>query len=288
MIGDMGIRAWVSNRYAALLENQKHQAGFPGPARNLRWYNSFTSYFRNELVRQMCVSSGATKVLIIGDGGGRDYWYLRWKGIQDLTVVDIAPQSAVPNLIQCDIAGPVPFAPGSFDCVIACDILEHLYDDMEAFRNIHALLVKNGSFVIAGPYWHDADRTHVRIHSPEIIRRTLEDSGFLVDEQAARGGVAQIYMRWVHPANVILNCAWHRITGQTLFDRVNHLLFAMNRPLVNWRRLPHVERALFGMSGGLNGYVIKARKVEGLLPDVKSMSREKFANLSPETPWNRS
>ncbi len=284
----MGLRARISAQYAVLLEAQKHQLGFPGPARNLRWYNSFTSFFRNELVYRMCVSDGAKKILIIGDGGGRDYWYLRWKGLEDLTVVDIAPQSAVPDLIQCDIAGTLPFAPETFDCVIACDILEHLYDDMEAFRNIHTLLVKDGIFVIAGPYWHDADRTHVRIHSPEIIRRTLEDSGFVVEEQLARGGLTQAYMRWIHPLNVALNCMWFSATGRTTFDRLNRVLFAMNCPLVRWRRLPYIERALFGMSGGLNGYVIKARKEEGALPDVKDMSREKFANMSPEVSWKLS
>ncbi len=282
----MGLRRRISDSYGNLLEAQKRRERFPGPVCNLRWYNSFTSYFRNELVRRMCVEEGAKRILIVGDGGGRDYWYLRWMGFEDLTVVDIAPQPVIPGLIQGDIAGPLPFAAGSFDCVVACDILEHLYDDHQALQNIHGLLREGGMFVMAGPYWHDADRTHVRIHSPEIIRRTLEDSGFIVYEQLSRGGLTQLYMRLLHPVNLMVNIFCFALTGRTLFRRVNEALFALNRYVVRWRRLPNIERALFGMSGGLNGYVIRSHRIEGPLPDVKKMSREKFANMSPETTWN--
>ena len=281
------VRRRISTYYGKLLEAQARQEGFPGPACNLRWCNSFTSYFRNELVYRMCVSEGVKKILIVGDGGGRDFWYLRWKGIEDIQVIDIAPQSMIPELIQCDVAGTLPFPSGTFDCAIGCDIIEHLYDDTKALENIRSVLCQGGIFLISGPYWHDADRTHVRLHSPEIIRRTLEDAGFVVEQQMARGGLAQVYRRWLHPLNLAVNLIWFRLTGKTLFDRLNRMLFAVNRRLVRWPRLPYFERALFGMTGGLNGYVIKARKSDAALPDVTAISREKFAEMSPEVRWNR-
>lgn len=283
----MALRRWIGRRYTRLLEAQRCAHGFPGPTRNLRWYNEFASYFRNEIVYRMCVAAGARRVLIVGDGGGRDYWYLRWKGFGGLTVVDIAPQFSIPSLVQGDIAGRLPFADGTFDCAIACDVLEHLYDDREALRNLHALLCAGGVLVIAGPYWHDADRTHVRIHSPEIIRRTLEDSGFVVEAQLSRGGLAHL-MRLLHALNVVVNLVSFSVAGRILFDRINRMSFALNRPITRWRGLPHVERACFGMARGLNGYVIQARRADGPIPDVKKMNREKFTNMSPEALWHRS
>ncbi len=277
------VRSKISSMYTNILADQKIKQCFPGPARNLRWYNSFTSYFRNEVVYQICLEEKVQRVLIVGDGGGRDYWYLRWKGLCNLYPLDIAQQSEVPGLIQCDISTDnVPFEPHSFNCVIACDVLEHLYDDVKALQNIRKLLVKNGILIISGPYWHDKDRTHVRIHNPVIVKRMLEDNGFIVDQQLSRGGITQIYMRLLHPVNLAINLLLFYLTKRTIFQWVNNILYKMNRVFIRWYRLPYIEHCLFGAGDGLNGYIIKARKMEDTTVNIQDLCRAKFADMTPE------
>lgn len=272
----------VSSSYAKLLDRQKAEQNFPGPVQNLRWYNSFTSYFRNEVVLRMCTDEGVNRILVVGDGGGRDYWYLCWKGYHDVTSMDIAPQSEVPGLIQHDLAADtMPFEPHSFDCIIACDVLEHLYDDVKALKNIGYLLKEQGLLIISGPNWHDVDRTHVRLHSPVIIRRMLEDNGFTIEEQLARGGITQIYMRWLHPLNIVANILLFSLFKKSIFQFVNKFLYRLNYSLVQWPRLPYLEYRLFGRGDGLNGYIIKAKKTEAKDADIKALCQEKFADMMP-------
>lgn len=154
-------------------------------------------------------------------------------------------------------------------------------------NRIRHIRTEDGALVISGPCWHDADRTHVGIHSPVMVRRILEDAGFSVEEQVLRGRLAQIYVRVLHGPHLLINLLLSPRTGRTVFAFVNRCLFRLNVIAVDWERLPDREQILFGMSCTLNGYAAKARK-SGASVDVSAIGREKAANMSPEEQWTAS
>jgi SAM-dependent methyltransferase len=140
------------------------------------------AYFVGELV------AGRKKVLSVGGGYGRDYYYLSASG-KEVTVFDIAPQSHLSDLVLGDITKGLPFASGRFDAVIMGEILEHLIDDKEALIEARRVLADNGVLIVTVPFYNDASEYHVRIHSPLSIRRLLAACGFSVEEFIFRGGL---------------------------------------------------------------------------------------------------
>lgn len=76
--------------------------------------------------------------------------------------------------------------PGSADMVTAFDVLEHLDDDRDALRQIHALLPPQGILVATVPalrwLWgpHDVLSHHRRRYTRVELRQRLEEAGFRV------------------------------------------------------------------------------------------------------------
>ena len=154
------------------------------------------------------------KILIVGDAGGRDYWFLKLMG-KEVVCVDIAKQSMIPeeDLILADVTEHIPFEEKSFDAVVANEVLEHLLKDYEALKEFRRILKNNGILVCSVPFYADVDPQghHPRIHSPTSIERLLKGCGFSVCETIYRGallnfdglifGVSKI---WVNFLNVFL------------------------------------------------------------------------------------
>jgi SAM-dependent methyltransferase len=104
---------------------------------------------------------------------------------------------------------PFPYGEGQFDCVLACEIIEHLkIDPMHMLVEIHRILIENGALVITTPntaslgsvmrllhgyqspqvyscYPHPeksgGDSPHVREYTPFELRRLLESAGFRIE-----------------------------------------------------------------------------------------------------------
>lgn len=55
------------------------------------------------------------------------------------------------NLIRGDVL-KLPFPKGTFDKIIASEVLEHVSDDLSALREINRVLKKEGVFVLSVPY----------------------------------------------------------------------------------------------------------------------------------------
>jgi SAM-dependent methyltransferase len=86
----------------------------------------------------------------------------------------------------------LPFADGSFDRIIASEVLEHIPDDTAAFRELARVLKPGGTLAVTVPAWL-AERVcwalseefhapfveggHVRIYTEAGIRRQLRDAG---------------------------------------------------------------------------------------------------------------
>lgn len=133
------------------------------------------------------------RVLVVGDYNGRDFRPLKEKYPDSvlLDIVDngIADQS---NLVLQSIEYPTPFEKESFNCVVLAEVVEHLWEDMVALREIHRILCQGGKLLITVPFYHDEPEYHFRIHSPRTIRRLLEHAGFEIIKFSFRGLAIQM------------------------------------------------------------------------------------------------
>jgi SAM-dependent methyltransferase len=81
----------------------------------------------------------------------------------------------------------LPFAPASFDAVLALDVIEHLDDDREAVRRLGSLLEPGGVLVVSVPALpamfseFDAVQGHRRRYLPGTLAEAFEGSGLRLD-----------------------------------------------------------------------------------------------------------
>lgn len=103
--------------------------------------------------------------------------------------------------LRVDIAAMPQIADASFDCCIACDVLEHVADDRRALAELHRVLSPGGVAIITAPQRDGADQKtygdpsitapaerfrafgqvdHVRIYGADIVDR-MTAAGFRVE-----------------------------------------------------------------------------------------------------------
>jgi SAM-dependent methyltransferase len=165
------------------------------------------------------------RVLLIGDAGGRDYYFLSMAG-HEVYVVDIAEQP-LPRLVRAD-ATSLPFPNQSFDAVVMAEVVEHLIEDYKALQEVRRVLDEAGVFVLTVPYYHDAPEYHARIHSPRSIERLLQAAGFRIAQYIEKGGGFAVLQRFrLYTCTLhFLNLLVFQISKQTFYGPWNEF-FAM-------------------------------------------------------------
>jgi SAM-dependent methyltransferase len=211
----------IQSLYDSLLTASYPTNGVDVPVRILRHYVNLTSYEYTHTIKRFLGNSH--KVLLVGDAGGRDYYFLKLAGM-DVTVCDIAEQSH-PGMVQADITD-LPFAPEVFDGVVLAEVIEHVVEDFKALTEIRRVLKGNGIMVLTVPFYHDEPEYHVRIHSPATIERLLRASGFAIQEYREKGGGFTFFERFRGYAWLVHGINWiaYRARGRTYYDRWNGLL----------------------------------------------------------------
>lgn len=92
------------------------------------------------------------------------------------------------GLVSCALAETLPFPDGSFDAVVGQHLIEHLPDAASALTEWRRVLRPGGRVVLVTPNAdypdpaHFEDPTHVRLFTPDSLRRELASAGFGVDE----------------------------------------------------------------------------------------------------------
>jgi SAM-dependent methyltransferase len=145
------------------------------------------------------------RVLEIGCGAGGLGLALKSRGCR-VVGVELLPTAAdrarerLDEVATADVeAGPLPFAPQSFDAVIFADVLEHLYDPWCVLRDAAGLLAAGGVVVASIPnvqnidvLWRLArgrwdyrdrgllDRGHVRFFTLGSIRDLFDRAGLTI------------------------------------------------------------------------------------------------------------
>jgi SAM-dependent methyltransferase len=136
--------------------------------------------------------------------------------------------------IDLERTDDLPWAEGSFDVVVAADVLEHLRDPVAVLRLLERYLAPDGRLVVSLPNVANAsvrlpllfgrfaytdtgilDSTHVRLYTFETARALVESCGFRV-ERSCSGSNTFGYVLNRFPAaqplrgllayNVILSC----------------------------------------------------------------------------------
>ncbi len=128
-----------------------------------------------------------------------------------------------------------PYADASFDCVLACEIFEHmLLDPMHMLFEIHRILDDRGAVILTTPnvasftaaarvleqsgnpqlysmYPHpfhefrDTEIPHVREYTPNELKQALEAAGFVVESLFTERAAGYNSHRWVRPLLERLN-----------------------------------------------------------------------------------
>lgn len=145
-------------------------------------------------LRRLVPRSG--RVLVIGVGTGRDWWYLGLEN--DVVALDVVDQSTVPDVVVADFSEQIPFDAGSFAAVVISDVLEHVFEDLRALRECHRVLADDGVLVVNLPYGDDIGDHHVRVYTRATAYRLLQAAGFQVTEEVERGPLAHLdrYAAW--------------------------------------------------------------------------------------------
>ena len=157
-------------------------------------------------------------------GTGRLGGSLKTLGIPRVVGVELNPRAAaearamLDEVVVADIEkDPLPFADGSFDCIVYGDILEHLVDPWTTLHSQRRLLTPAGAVVVSIPnvaYWRNVldilrgrweytasgtlDATHLRFFTWAGIEQLLDQAGYKVERvktPLVRGGKAWILNR---------------------------------------------------------------------------------------------
>ena len=146
------------------------------------------------------------RVLDMGCGGGRHAFALYRRGAHvvalDLDAAELkdvaglfaaiapeVPEGATAQAVRGS-AYELPFADGSFDKIIAAEVLEHLPEDTRAMAELARVLKPGGSIAVTVPRWgpekvcwalsdeyHANEGGHIRIYKGDQLRERLEQAG---------------------------------------------------------------------------------------------------------------
>ncbi|MDP9497962.1 MAG: class I SAM-dependent methyltransferase [Actinomycetota bacterium] len=202
------------------------------------------------------------RVLDMGCGSGRHAFAL-YKAGADVVALDRSPgelvevqvmfaalrlagevqESARATAVRGD-AYALPFADGSFDRVVAAEVLEHLPDDERAMRELSRVLRPGGTLAVTVPRWgpervcwalsdayHEVEGGHVRIYRGDELTARLERTGL--------HPVGSDHVHALHSPYWWLKCA----VG---VDRDDHPLVRAYHSLLVWDlvRRPRITRTL--------------------------------------------
>ena len=125
--------------------------------------------------------------------------------------------------------------PGAFDCVVACEVMEHIEDDALFVRKIFENLKPGGQALISVPakakYWtvHDKLVGHLRRYERAELTAMLEETGFTDVDVVAYG---YPWINWLSHLRVWL--ARRTLTDRADWDQEKQTSMSNHRQIPGW------------------------------------------------------
>ncbi len=111
----------------------------------------------------------------------------------DISPPVIARLNARGGIARCGEITSLPFPDGSFDLVIACDVVEHVENDRRVFAELTRVLKPEGRLIFSVPL-HPAQWTafddyvgHARRYEPATLQELIASHGLVVEKSAVFG-----------------------------------------------------------------------------------------------------
>jgi 2-polyprenyl-3-methyl-5-hydroxy-6-metoxy-1,4-benzoquinol methylase len=121
-------------------------------------------HIRKELRKRTHSTPEVKAILDAGSGFGQyTYRMARWFPNAEVKAVDIKPEqiedcnqfmvkAGLANRVKFDLADLTQFQePDKYDLILSVDVMEHIEDDVQVFRNFYASLKKSGLLLISTP-----------------------------------------------------------------------------------------------------------------------------------------
>jgi SAM-dependent methyltransferase len=165
--------------------------------------------------------------------------------------------------------------PGAFDCVVACEVMEHIEDDAGFAARLHGFLKPGGQVLISVParekYWtvHDELVGHLRRYERADLAAMMEEAGFS-DVQVVAYGYP--WINWLSHLRVWL--VRRTLADREGWDQEKQTAMSNHRQIPSWLSASLapllVNRAtvwpfaffsrFFNRRDLSDGYVLEARK----------------------------
>lgn len=124
------------------------------------------------------------------DVGAGNRPYERWYGplVEEAVAVDVAVSD---GLAVRAVAEQLPFVAGSFDTVLATEVLEHVHDAEAALAEVYRVLRPGGHALLTVPFVYPVHEAPYDFHrfTHYGLRDGLERHGLRVIDLTAKGGV---------------------------------------------------------------------------------------------------
>ncbi|MBC7881212.1 MAG: class I SAM-dependent methyltransferase [Anaerolineae bacterium] len=174
------------------------------------------------------IPSGSKRLLDLGCGSGVLGEYLKQE--RNCQVVGVTYSEAETALaekvldaaLKRDLNELDPAELGSFDCIVASHVLEHLYAPENLLRRLHQSLNPGGILIVALPnvlFWQQRfrflqgqfrytdgglmDRTHFRFYDWQSAHQLLEESGYAILNAESSGFFPLPIVRKLLPAGLV-------------------------------------------------------------------------------------
>jgi 2-polyprenyl-3-methyl-5-hydroxy-6-metoxy-1,4-benzoquinol methylase len=94
----------------------------------------------------------------------------------------------------CDLTQSISYGDGEFDTIILSDVLEHLPEPMNCWREMRRLLAPGGKVLLNVPFYYSIQEEPFDFyrHTEFALRRLAEAAGFTVVELAPLGGAVDV------------------------------------------------------------------------------------------------
>ncbi len=174
-------------------------------------------------------------ILLIGEFHNRDYPLYKEK-FKDVHVLDIVDNGYVSeNFIQQSITDKTPYPDGFFKHVAVIAVLEYIWEDVKALREIRRILSDDGELFLAVHLSKKSidNGLHCHMYTPGSLKRLLSYVGFEPKSFTINGLCAAIPNTAVALCAVLMLPFW----GNESLRKVNQLILRLQNRVGKFEKL---------------------------------------------------